>query len=213
MRLAVEVLRRAGARRPARSRSRASATSIAPSTDSSASMFCGGTAALRRALPSSHGAARTRPSSVFASTTIVLTGAITPGATSISTMCVPSSRIGSSRRTLALVDAEPARLLDRVDDLLRGHRAEQAAVLAGLVGDREHGLGQQRGGLLRRAPPARVPPALPPRTRALGGRDRGGGRGLGELAGARGSCAGSPGETSTTEPASPSPSTSLSRIA
>ena len=55
---------------------------------------------------------------------------------------------------LAAVDVDAAGLLDRVDDVLRGDRAEQAAVVAGLVGDGEHGLVEQRGALLgpRRRP-------------------------------------------------------------
>src|SRR5689334_3236782 len=39
---------------------------------------------------------------------------------------------------LAAIDLDAAGLLDRVDDVLRRHGAEQAAVVAGLVRDREH---------------------------------------------------------------------------
>src|SRR4051794_1455039 len=79
------------------------------------------------------------------------------------------------------VDREAARLLDRVSDVLRRDRAEQAAVLARLVRDREDGLVEQLGALLRLA--------LGVRDRAVGGRpaalrrlDRALGGGLRELA-------------------------------
>ena len=39
---------------------------------------------------------------------------------------------------VAFVDLQPARFADRVGDVLRGDRAEQAAVGAGLLGDRQH---------------------------------------------------------------------------
>src|SRR4051812_19095260 len=39
---------------------------------------------------------------------------------------------------LAPVQLQPTRLLDRVDDVLRGDRAEQATVVAGCLRDREH---------------------------------------------------------------------------
>src|SRR5829696_4578148 len=71
---------------------------------------------------------------------------------------------------LALVDLEAAGLLDRVDDVLGGDRAEQAAVVARLMGDREHGLVEQLRahlGALRRLGGGAVQGLLV----ALGGRD------------------------------------------
>src|SRR4051812_31072618 len=50
---------------------------------------------------------------------------------------------------LAPVELQAARLLDRVDDVLRGDRAEQPAVLARFLRDSEYGAGQQRRVLLR----------------------------------------------------------------
>src|SRR4051812_2675371 len=50
---------------------------------------------------------------------------------------------------LAAVDRDAAGLLDRVDDVLRRDRAEQAAVVARLVRDRQHGAVQRLGGLTR----------------------------------------------------------------
>ena len=44
---------------------------------------------------------------------------------------------------LALVDLDPARVADRVGDVLGGDRAEQASVVAGLLGDRQDGLAEQ----------------------------------------------------------------------
>src|SRR3954451_3149200 len=49
---------------------------------------------------------------------------------------------------LAAVELRPASLADCVDDLLRGDRAEQPAVVARGVGDREHRLREQRRVLL-----------------------------------------------------------------
>src|SRR4051794_27643002 len=49
---------------------------------------------------------------------------------------------------LAAVELQSASLADGIDDLLRGDRAEQPAVVACGVGDREHRLGEQRGVLL-----------------------------------------------------------------
>ena len=155
VRLAVEVVRRAGARRPARPRSRPRrpasrrARTPRPRCSAAGSPRCGRCEALppRRADAARRAVAgRGRH---FASTTMVLTDAVTPGETSISTMCVPSSLIGSSSRTLRWSMRRPARLLDRVHDLLRGDGAEQPPVLTRAVGDRQHRLGQQRGGLLR----------------------------------------------------------------
>jgi hypothetical protein len=48
---------------------------------------------------------------------------------------------------LAAVDRDAARLLDGVGDVLRGDRAEQAPVVAGLLADREDGLVEQLGAL------------------------------------------------------------------
>src|SRR5688500_18042234 len=50
---------------------------------------------------------------------------------------------------LAAIDADAAGLLDRLDDVLRGHRAEEAAVVARLLGDGEDGPVEQRRALLR----------------------------------------------------------------
>ena len=105
--------RAAAGPRPGRRRDRRSASSIAPSTDSSASRFCGGTArrcgrqAGRRPPQAGerhacgvddHGLDRRRDA---------------VGATSISTMCVPSSLIGSSSCTLRWSSRSAAGLLDR----------------------------------------------------------------------------------------------------
>jgi hypothetical protein len=49
---------------------------------------------------------------------------------------------------LAAVDLEAARLLDGVRDVLRGDRAEQAAVVAGLLADRDDRAVEDRGLLL-----------------------------------------------------------------
>src|SRR4051794_3873913 len=49
---------------------------------------------------------------------------------------------------LAAVDLDAAGLLDRVDDVLRGDRTEQTAVVAGLVGDREHRAAEHGSGVL-----------------------------------------------------------------
>ena len=49
---------------------------------------------------------------------------------------------------LATIEPEAARLADGVDDLLRGDRAEQTAVVAGRMRDRQHRLGEQRHVLL-----------------------------------------------------------------
>src|SRR3954471_17906084 len=62
-------------------------------------------------------------------------------------------RPGRADRGLELdlppVELQPARLLDRVDDVLRRDRAEQPAVLARSLRDREDGAGQERRVLLR----------------------------------------------------------------
>src|SRR3954452_8686449 len=50
---------------------------------------------------------------------------------------------------LALVELEAARLLDRVDDVLRGDGAEQPAVVARRLRDGEHRAREQRSVLLR----------------------------------------------------------------
>jgi hypothetical protein len=81
----------------------------------------------------------------------------------------------------AAVDGDAARLADRVGDVLRGHRAEQAPVLAGLLGDREDGAVEEVGVLLgaddRLLLGARLGLGPP-----LGGLDRAARGGLGELA-------------------------------
>ena len=85
----------------------------------------------------------------FCSTTMVLTVAVTP------VVDLDDDHAGADgldrlvEVDVAAVDRDAARLLDRVDDVLRGDRAEQAAVVAGLVGDREDRLVEQRGVLLR----------------------------------------------------------------
>ena len=48
-----------------------------------------------------------------------------------------------------LVELQPAGLLDGIHDLLTGDRAKEPPVVARLVGDRQDGLAQQPGGLLR----------------------------------------------------------------
>ena len=82
---------------------------------------------------------------------------------------------------LATVEPQAAGLADRVDDLLSGDRAEQAAVVAGGMRDRQHRLGEQRRVLLRlvRRLPRR---ALGSLAAALRLRDRPGRGRLGELA-------------------------------
>src|SRR6185295_14277624 len=50
---------------------------------------------------------------------------------------------------LAAIDLDAAGLLDRVDDVLRRDRAEQTAVVARLVRDREHRAAEHGGGVLR----------------------------------------------------------------
>ena len=110
----------------------ASEISIAPSTDSSASRFCGGYGCARGERQDHslrhdglHGG-----DDVVCDLDVDHVGAQFP------------DRLFQPH--LALVDLEPARLLDRVGDLLRGDGAEQPAVLTRAVGDREHGLGEQR---------------------------------------------------------------------
>src|SRR3954447_22233258 len=49
---------------------------------------------------------------------------------------------------VALVDRDAARVLDRVGDVLRGDRPEQAAVVAGLLADRQDGAVELLGVLL-----------------------------------------------------------------
>ena len=71
---------------------------------------------------------------------------------------------------------------DRVDDVLGGDGAEQAAVVAGLVGDREHGLVEELGVFLRRVAVAWSTARSAGGLAALRGLDRGLGGGLGELA-------------------------------
>ena len=133
---------------------------------------------------------RRQPVASYSAVTMVLTSAVTPSDTSTVTMCVPVVLIGSLSWTLRLSSLTPARLPHRVDDLLRGDRAEQPAVVARLVRDREHGLAQQRRVLLGAlgllgAPPARPPPraAWPRRARPPWPAE--------PACAARGSCAGS----------------------
>ena len=71
---------------------------------------------------------------------IVFTVAMAPSASSISTMWVPISRIGCSRRTLRRSMLQVAGVADRVGDLLGTDRAEELAVLAGPLVDRQHSL-------------------------------------------------------------------------
>src|SRR4051794_13759146 len=82
---------------------------------------------------------------------------------------------------LAAIDLDAASLLDRVDDVLRRDRAEQAAVVAGLVGDREHRAAEHGSGVLGALVRLRGG-ALARLERARGGGDRALGRGLGQLA-------------------------------
>ena len=93
-------------------------------------------------------AGRRRPPGHACGVTIVLMSAVTPSATSTVTMWVPVVWIGSVEQDPPLVEPHAARLADRVRDLLGGDGAEQPAVVARLVRDREHGLAQQRGLLL-----------------------------------------------------------------
>ena len=82
---------------------------------------------------------------------------------------------------LALVELDAAGVADGVDDVLRGDRAEQAPVLAGLVGDGEDRLVEQRralGGLVGRFGEGLVGDDLA----LAGGLDQALGGGLGELA-------------------------------
>src|SRR3954470_4937806 len=77
---------------------------------------------------------------------------------------------------LAAVDRDPAGLLDRVGDVLRGDGREQAAVVARLVLDREHRAVEDRRGLLRalgglgQGPGGDLAALLGRRDGALGGR-------------------------------------------
>ncbi len=179
---------------------------IAPRTEASASSLCGGT------LPAvSGGTATATVPAQPCGVTMVLISAVTPSTTSTVTMWVPVLRIGSVSSTRRLSSLHPARLPDRVRDLLGGDGAEQAAVVTGLVGDREHGLPQQGGRLLRLGLGLRLGPlgrlATPLRLRDGGRRG-----GLGELA--RDEVVPQvPGETSITAPLSPRVSTSCSRMA
>src|SRR6266511_6255449 len=116
-----------------------SARSIAPSTDSSASMFCGGTATpvgVTVMAPSllfdDHGLDRCRHT--FGHLDLDHVRAQFP------------DRLLEPH--LAVIDLEPARLTDGVRDLLPRDGAEEAAVVAGPVGDREHRLREQRSRLL-----------------------------------------------------------------
>ena len=83
---------------------------------------------------------------------------------------------------LAAVDADAARVADRVGDVLRGDRAEQPPVVARLLRDRQDGASEQRGVL---AAPAPRPPDSPARrlATARGRLDRARRGGLGQLAG------------------------------
>ncbi len=108
----------------------ASAISIAPSTDSSASRFCGGTALGVSVRDFFDHDGLDGGDYVVCNLDVDHVGAQFP------------DRLVQPH--LALVQLEPARLADRVCDLLRGDGAEQPAVRAGVVGDREHGLGEQR---------------------------------------------------------------------
>ena len=86
----------------------------------------------------------------FCSTTMVLTVAVTPVGDLDDDHAGADGLDRLVEVDVAAVDRDAARLLDGVGDVLRGDRAEQAAVLAGLVGDREDRLVEQRGVLLRR---------------------------------------------------------------
>jgi hypothetical protein len=82
---------------------------------------------------------------------------------------------------LAAVDLDAAGLLDGVRDVLGRHRAEEAAVLTGLLGDRQHRAIQRLGALLRTGQRLLLV-ALLRLLAAAGLRDRALGRRLGELA-------------------------------
>src|SRR5215210_4932109 len=79
------------------------------------------------------------------------------------------------------VDRDAARVLDRVGDVLRCHRSEEPAVVAGLVRDREHRLVEQRRALLGLGGGVGLG-ALGGDGAALGRGDRSARRGLGQLA-------------------------------
>ena len=86
--------------------------------------------------------------SSFSSATIVFTEATVPSASSISTMWVPISRIGCSSRTLrrSMRRSRASRIASTIS--FGADRAEQLAVLARALVDRQHGLREQRGRLL-----------------------------------------------------------------
>src|SRR3954451_10232790 len=82
---------------------------------------------------------------------------------------------------LAAVDGDAAGLLDGVHDVLRRDRAEEAADVARLMRDREHGAAQRRGGFLGGGGRVRER-ALGGLAPLLGGHDRALGRRGGQLA-------------------------------
>src|SRR3954451_17413522 len=115
-----------------------SASSIAPSTDSSASVFCGGTATpvgvtvTASLLFDDHGLDRCRDALGHRDLDHV-------------SAQFPDRLVEPH---LAVIDLEPACLPGRVRDLLGRDGAEEAAVVTGSVGDREHRLGEKRRSLL-----------------------------------------------------------------
>src|SRR5215208_6876642 len=117
-----------------------SASNIAPSTDSSASMFCGGratpvgvTVMAPSLLFDDHGLDRCRDAVRHLDLDHV-------------SAQFPDRLVEAH---LAVVHLEPARLLDGVRDVLRRDGAEEAAVGARPMGDRQHRLREQRARLLR----------------------------------------------------------------
>ena len=90
--------------------------------------------------------------------------------------------MGSSRWILRRSTVDAARLLDGVGDVLRGDRAEQAPVVAGLLADREHRLVEQLGAARAARLDGLLRGALLGRGAALGRVDGALRRRLGELA-------------------------------
>src|SRR3954454_23063175 len=120
---------------------------------------------------------------------MVLIVAVTASAASATTMYVPAWRVGVPdggdrpvEGDLAAVELDAAGVLDGVDDVLARDRAEQAPVLAGLVGEREHRAVEELG-LVLRARRRLLDRALLRHLRAAGGLERALRRRLGELAG------------------------------
>ncbi len=150
--------------------------------------------------------------SVYSAVMMVFTVAVTPSWTSTVTMWVPVVLIGSLELHLALVELQPARLAHGVDDLLRGDRPEQPAVVTRLVGDGEHGLGERAAVSSACSACCATAPARPPAGADRPRRWRPWWR-AGQACAAPGSCAGSRRRRRSRRRARPSVSTGCSRIA